>query len=131
VTRLAAGDPNEDGRLELVLALWRPDEAGSLRSHPFLVGWRGGRYRVVWGGSALSEPIQDLAVGDVDGDGRDELWLLQGGAAPGGPGTHLSLRHWRSWLFIEDWSAPVPRGRRLIIHDLNGDGRPEVIVGRD
>jgi hypothetical protein len=131
VQAMAAGDPNDDGRIELALALWRPDAAGRPRSHPFLVGWRGGRFRVVWGGSAAAEPIQDLAVGDVDGDGRDELALLLGGESRGDPATGVSLRRWRSWIFVEDWRAPIAAGRRLWLHDLTNDGRPEVLVRTD
>ncbi len=40
--RMAVGDPNDDGQIELLL-LWKPDATEVLRSHPFLLGWRGGR----------------------------------------------------------------------------------------
>ncbi len=79
VMRIDAGDPNWDGRVELVLLLWKPDAQGVMRSHPFLMGWRGGHYRIIWGGSATQMPIQDLALGDLDGDGRQELAVLEGG----------------------------------------------------
>lgn len=128
VTRVDAGDPNDDGRLELALLLWKPDEAGRLRSHPFLVGWRGGRYRVVWGGSATREPVQDLAIGDLDGDGYDELVVLEGGSDPGDPGDHVSVWRWHSWGFELRWRSAAGRWSDLTLHDLDGDGRPELLA---
>jgi hypothetical protein len=82
VVRIDVGDAGNDGRMELLLLLWQLDPQGVLRSHPFLIGWRGGRYRGVWGGGAAAVPIQDAAVGDVDGDGRQELVVLEGRARP-------------------------------------------------
>src|SRR5690606_29266839 len=86
VADLALGDPNDDGRAEIVLALWKADEEGVLRSHPFIVGYRGGTYRVLWGGSALAKPIHEVELRDVDGDGAEELLVLeeQGDTDPAG-----------------------------------------------
>jgi len=132
VIRMDAGDPNGDGRIELVLLLWKPDAAGVLRSHPFLMGWRGGHYRIIWGGSATAIPIQDLALGDLDGDGRQELAILEGGRAPGDPAQTVSVWDWHGWGFELEWrSAPLNTGgvpSRLALLDLTGDGAPEIVV---
>jgi poly-gamma-glutamate capsule biosynthesis protein CapA/YwtB (metallophosphatase superfamily) len=48
VLDVALGDPNLDGRGEVALALEKPDSDGVTRSHPFLIGFRGGLYRQVW-----------------------------------------------------------------------------------
>jgi poly-gamma-glutamate synthesis protein (capsule biosynthesis protein) len=132
VVRIDAGDPNWDGRIELVLLLWKPDAAGVLRSHPFLMGWRGGHYRIVWGGSATGTPIQDLALGDLNGDGRQELAVLEGGDAPGDPAQTLSVWDWHGWGFELEWrSAPLNMGdvpTQLALQDLTGDGVPEMVV---
>jgi poly-gamma-glutamate synthesis protein (capsule biosynthesis protein) len=132
VVRIDAGDPNWDGRIELLLLLWKPDAAGVLRSHPFLMGWRGGHYRIIWGGSATATPIQDLALGDLDGDGRQELAVLEGGRAPGDPAETLSVWDWHGWGCELEWrSAPLNTGglpARLVLQDLTGDGAPEMLV---
>ncbi|MGW8225667.1 MAG: CapA family protein, partial [Anaerolineales bacterium] len=49
---LALGDPNEDGRYEVMLAIEKTGLDGNSTYHPFIVGYRGGIYRVLWGGSA-------------------------------------------------------------------------------
>lgn len=128
VARIAAGDPDQDGRTEVALLLWRPDDRGVPRSHPFLLGSRGGRLRIIWGGSAVSPALQDLAVGDLDGDGGDELVVLRGGDGPGAPAEELAVLAWRGWLFKQLWAAPLAGGRALSLQDLDGDGRPEIVV---
>jgi poly-gamma-glutamate synthesis protein (capsule biosynthesis protein) len=128
VTRMDSGDPNDDGRIELVLLLWKPDEHGVLRAHPFLMGWRGGHYRIIWGGSATATPIQDLAVGDLDGDGRQELVVLEGGAQPGDAATNISVWHWHGWGFEREWTSAAGQWRDLALVDVSGDGRLDIVA---
>jgi hypothetical protein len=91
VVDLALGDPNDDGRGEILLALWKPDAGGVPRSQPFLVGYRGGTYHVLWGGSAVADPIHEVELGDVDGDGVQELVVVEGQ----GDGLNLAVSVWR------------------------------------
>jgi hypothetical protein len=102
VVDLALGDPNDDGRAELLLALQKPDASGVSRSHPFIVGYRSGSYRLLWGGSPVNDPIQEVELGDVDGDGVQELVVLDemdGGRA-------LSIWRWHGWGFSLSWRSP-------------------------
>lgn len=127
ITRIAAGDPNDDGRIEVILLLWKLDANGVLHSHPFLLGWRGGRYRIIWGGSATPVPMQDLAIGDLNGDGLHELVVLEGGNAPGETASAVSLWRWFGWGFAQEWHA-AGRWGELALEDVDGDGLPEVVV---
>jgi poly-gamma-glutamate capsule biosynthesis protein CapA/YwtB (metallophosphatase superfamily) len=105
VVDAALGDPDWDGRPDLVAIFWKADKAGVLRSHPFLIRQNGGRYEEVWGGSAVSEPIWEVEVTDLNGDGLDELVVLA--MAPGGEGQTISVWEWHGWGFSREWrSAP-------------------------
>jgi len=106
VVDAALGDPDWDGRPDLVAIFWKADEAGVLRSHPFLIRQNGGRYEEVWGGSAVSEPIWEVEVTDLNGDGLDELVVLA--MALDGVGQTLSVWEWHGWGFSQEWrSAPA------------------------
>jgi poly-gamma-glutamate synthesis protein (capsule biosynthesis protein) len=102
VVDAALGDPDHDGRQDLVAIFWKADAAGILRSHPFLIRSQGGRYEEVWGGSAVSEPILEVEVGDVDGDGLDELAILEQAQ---GNMQSLSIWRWHGWGFSQAWRS--------------------------
>jgi poly-gamma-glutamate capsule biosynthesis protein CapA/YwtB (metallophosphatase superfamily) len=126
VVDLALGDPNDDGRGELLLALWKPDAAGVPRSHPFIVGYRGGIYRTLWGGSAVSEPIHEVELGDVDGDGLQELVVLE----EGGDGSERAVAVWRwhGWGFSLIWRSPPGRYRDLALTVSEAGHLPTILV---
>ena len=124
VVDLALGDPNDDGRGELLLALWKPDTAGVLRSHPFIVGYRGGVYRILWGGSAVSDPIHEVELGDVDGDNVQELVVLE--EQGGGLERAVTVWRWHGWGFSLTWRSPPGRYRDLALIP-GGAGYPPTI----
>jgi poly-gamma-glutamate capsule biosynthesis protein CapA/YwtB (metallophosphatase superfamily) len=102
VVDLALGDPNDDGRAELLLALWKPDKAGVAHSHPFILGYREGAYRVLWGGSAVADPILGVELADLDAEGVQELIVLeQRGAIPA-----VAAWRWHGWGYTLLWRFP-------------------------
>lgn len=119
---LALGDPNDDGRNELALALWKPgldglesSDAGrehTPRSRPFVVGYRGGIYRTLWGGSAVADSIHEVELGDVDGDGAQELLVLEGDDRSE---CTVSVWRWHGWGFILMWRSQPGQYRDLRI----------------
>lgn len=116
VKKLDAGDPDRDGRLEAVLLV---EKNGG--THPFLLGERGGRLRIIWGGSATAKKIVDLTLGDFDGDRRDELAVLD-------LDGELSVWRWFGWGFEEVARSRVSRFQRIDAVDVDGDGRDELVV---
>ncbi len=50
---------------------------GNFKSHPFIIGYRGGIYRLLWGGSAVHFPILEIELADLDGDRNEELIVLE------------------------------------------------------
>jgi len=117
VLDLALGDPNDDGRGELMVALLKPDATGVPRSHPFMIGHRGGAYRILWGGSAVADTIREVELGDVDGDGVHELIVLE--ELSHGCGARcsscVSVWRWHGWGFALMWRSPCGRYRDLVL----------------
>lgn len=111
VVDLALGDPNDDGRGEVVLALWKDDAEGVPRSHPFIVGYRGGAYRILWGGSAVADPILELELGDLDGDGVQELVVLE----QAGDRAAVAVWRWHGWGYTLAWRSPAAAYRDLAL----------------
>jgi len=117
IVDLALGDPNDDGRGELLLALWQPDAEGVPRSQPFVIGYRQGAYRLMWAGSAVADPIREVELGDVDGDGVQELIVLE----ERGDAQAVTVWRWHGWGFSLVWRSPPDQYRDLVlIPELTG-----------
>jgi poly-gamma-glutamate synthesis protein (capsule biosynthesis protein) len=127
VVDVALGDPNDDGRFEIMLALWQEDAAGFLRSQPYIVGHRGGEYKLLWGGRPVANPIQEVAVGDVDADGADELVVVE--ELADGSARAVSVWRWAGWTFTLIWRSEAGWYRDLVL-DEQDHGPPIVsLVG--
>jgi len=104
VLDLALGDPNDDGRYELLLALEKPGPSGNMTNHPFILGYRGGSYRLLWGGSPVSAPLLEVELGDLDGDGVAELAAIE--ASQDGIARYVTVWRWYGWGFSLLWRSP-------------------------
>jgi poly-gamma-glutamate synthesis protein (capsule biosynthesis protein) len=124
VLDLALGDPNDDGRGEMMLGLRKPDAEGNVLSHPFVLGYRGGQYKVLWGGSALANPIQEVELGDVNQDGMQELIALEE-MDPDGKSA-LSVWRWHGWGFGLVWRSQQGDYQDLSI--VQHDHREKLII---
>lgn len=116
VVDAALGDPNNDGRYEILAALWKPDDAGVLASHPFIIGHRGGTVKVIWGGSAVAHGIHEVALADVDGDGMEELLVLESARIGDGPDAvwrTFSVWDWHGWGYNLRWRSEPGRYHSL------------------
>jgi hypothetical protein len=127
-------DATEDGEPEWVLLVRRPwrdwpiqawssapspiagfhDAAGD-SGHLILLDPANGRE--LWAGSALPAPLLALAVGDVDGDGVNEVVALEGdyGAGWDGPASHVDVWQWNGFGFSLEWRSPAGVFRHLTL----------------
>ncbi|MCX6053359.1 MAG: hypothetical protein NTZ74_00300 [Chloroflexi bacterium] len=96
VREAIVADLNHDQSRELVMVVWRPytpwpidrflpsggriqnfHDLSGMSCHLILVGWDGEKYRELWAGSALKDPISHIRAADLDGDGNQELIALE------------------------------------------------------
>jgi len=74
------GDVDGDGVDEVLLGMWsetpRHDEPEPHRT-VWVLGWSGRKLEPRWRGSALSRPLLDIWVQDIDDDARSELLALE------------------------------------------------------
>ena len=104
VEDVALGDPNDDGRNEVFVVFWREDETGQRTNQPFIIGYRGGYYRELWGGSPVGFPITEVELADVDSDGIQEILVLEVVQDNSGERT-LAVWQWNQWWFSHVWRS--------------------------
>ena len=100
-----------------------PWEEGSQRNHLFVYGWRNDEWKPLWCSSPIADPIVDVAVGDVDGDGANELVVLEGSYddALDEPACHVAVWRWNGWGFALQWRSPAGVHENLTLRDANSE----------
>lgn len=147
VTASALADVTHDGVPEWVLLVWRPwrdwpiqrwspapspiagfHDAKGDSCHLILLDPRDGRE--IWAGSALPAPLLALAVGDVDGDGRNEVVTLEGDYRTGraGPATRVDVWRWGGFGFTLEGRSPSGVFHQLGLTDGGNDGILDIVV---
>lgn len=147
VAACALADVTGDDAPEWALVVWRPwrdwpiqrwsaapspiaafHDAGGSSCHLILLDPRNGRQ--VWAGSALPAPLVDMAVGDVDGDGANEVIALEGTYAAGraGPAYHITVWKWNGFGFTLVWRSPRGVFYQLGLTDADNDDILEIAV---
>lgn len=134
VHAVAVGDFDRDGRRDLVVSFQSQDGAEVRRGlDVFFQSATEARWRrvSVWAADAhAAEPVTALGVGDLDGDGHEDLVAL---TAKG-----------EVWLFVNDGKGDFSLERRpeadlgrthlhcagyaVSVVDLDGDGRSEIVA---
>ena len=147
ITDATLADVTGDGASEWVLLVWRPwqdwpiqrwleapspiagfHDATGDSCHLILLAPQDGRE--IWAGSALPAPLLSLAVGDVDGDGVNELVTLEG-SYPGGRyglATYVEVWRWNGFGFTLTWRSPAGSFRQLRLSDIDGDQVHDIAV---
>jgi poly-gamma-glutamate synthesis protein (capsule biosynthesis protein) len=127
VRDLALGDPNRDGRYEALLAVEKTSAPGAATSQPFVIGYRNGIYRDLWGGSPVQDPILEVELGDLDGDGLQELAAIE--ASTGDSAHYVTVWRWHGWGFSLVWRSPPGAYHDLIFLPAEEDQPARLSVG--
>lgn len=125
--RVATGDVNGDGVEDIIAGSGRNSVGGAQvrlfdganPAHPLLLGFK------PFGAGFVG--AVNVAAGDVDGDGRDDIIVAPASGSAGQVRVFSGLDG--SLLGKFTALAKVNGGVRIAAGDLDGDGRDEVIVG--
>jgi hypothetical protein len=139
VSMVQMADLNQDGRPEVVMSVWRTfrpwpvdawlphggriagfHDAQNRSCHIILWGWGGTRFRELWAGSAMAEPVLAFFAADWNGDGRDELMTVESTYDLTAQGTAVKLWEWNGFGFslTDRWKTGI--GRFVTLMDENG-----------
>jgi len=81
-----------------------------------------------WSASLIDrQKLHDIEVADLDGDGRTDV-VGRGQYAFGGGGNQVFLYMQRTAVGWERHSIEVPHGEGLKVADIDGDGRPDIVL---
>ena len=147
VRGMLVADVNNDGEHEVALVLWKPFrrepdifydtfrfpspwEEGSLRNHLFVYRLKNDEWLPLWCSSPIPDPISEMAVGDVDADGANELVVLEGryGDSVDEPARHVSVWRWNGWGFALQWRSPAGVYDQLALWDADGDDVTDIVT---
>jgi hypothetical protein len=140
-----AADLNHDGQVEMALVVWRAFEPWPIDAyipfpgridgfhnhqgrscHLILIGEQEGDFVELWAGSALADPIRQIAASDLDDDGRQELIALEGRYDdPLDASAALTVWNWNGFGFSLRRRGPPGRFSRMLVLD---ETEPERIV---
>ncbi|MBN1881746.1 MAG: hypothetical protein JW885_06195 [Deltaproteobacteria bacterium] len=151
ITESAVVDVTGDGRAELIVVVWRPwrdwpimrwhEEESPIASYKdkngmscHLIVLEPDTGDEIWAGSALPFPIEDMASGDLDGDGIYEVATIRGEYGKKWCGVwckrprFVDIWEWEDMGFVMKW-GPIPgRFTGLSITDRDGDGIDDLVL---
>jgi hypothetical protein len=126
---VAAGDIDGDGRAEIAMSVLSSNN----RAHDVIiysVNPSNGVNQIAsisFQSSRSAATVADVAFGDIDGDGRDELIVSSGGERDGNTVTVYDFDE--SFNAMPLVSDIHPHGSTVCAMDLYGDGVDEVLIG--
>jgi poly-gamma-glutamate synthesis protein (capsule biosynthesis protein) len=144
VDDVALADATGDGVLDINMSVWRAGNFGttkpfwmrendlSIKNHFFVFGFRDGIVKAIWQSSNLDAPNREFCFDDIDGDGRQELIVIEGeySGIRRPAGRYVAVWRWDEWGFFNEWRSPPGSYRNLAVEGV-GSGKHIIVDGAD
>ncbi len=112
VDNFILGDANSDGIPDLSLSVWKSGSFGpckpfwvaeddpSVKNHLFIFNLANGAIKPMWQSSNLDRPICQMELIDLDGDGQNELLVVEGDYDDP-QARRMGVWEWNDWGFYK------------------------------
>ncbi len=122
-------DSNNDGFINVNLSVWKAGNFGSskpfwvkendmsIKNHFFVFNFIEGAMKPIWQSSNLTSPNCEFKIVDVDGDGKNDLVVIEGDYSqkPNCEGKYVAVWKWNGWGFSNEWRSESGNFRNLKI----------------
>lgn len=124
VDDFSLADSNNDDIVNLNLSVWKAGRFGSsrpfwikadqdIKNHFFIFDLVRNRLKPVWQSSSLDAPNLQFRIYDIDGDGKNELVVVEGAydqfegvhGQPDNSRQYLTVWRWQNWGFVNLWRS--------------------------
>jgi poly-gamma-glutamate synthesis protein (capsule biosynthesis protein) len=140
VDNFALADSTNDGISDINLSLWKAGNFGeskpfwveendiSVKNHFFVFDYVNGVVKQIWGSSNLGVPNCEFKIMDIDGDGKNDLIVVEGDYSqePECKGSYVSIWKWNDWGFSNEWRSEKGNFANLEIEKI--DGKSYIVV---
>jgi poly-gamma-glutamate synthesis protein (capsule biosynthesis protein) len=119
IDNFVLADSNNDGVVDLNLSLWKSGSFGpskpfwvkendmGVKNHFFVFDFADGAMKPIWQSSNLAQPNCEFDFADVDGDGKNELVVIEDDYSqkPKCEGNYIAVWKWNGWGFSNEWRS--------------------------
>jgi len=116
---IVLADIDNDRKIDILVSLWKigkygPDlpfwlekNTNDWSNHFFIYKWQENKIKLFWGSSTLDAPIKEMAIQDVNSDGKNELIVLEGDYDNSNNryADYLTIWHWNEWRLFNDFRS--------------------------
>jgi len=135
-------DSNNDGTTDINLSVWKSGDFGnskpfwvkendmSIKNHFFVFGFDNGVMKPIWQSSNLDTPNCEFKITDVDGDGKNDLVVIEGDYSqkPMCSGNYVAVWKWNDWGFSNEWRSDKGKFSNLDIEHIGN--QTEIVVDK-
>ena len=142
IDNFVLGDSNNDGSINVNLSVWKAGNFGtskpfwvkendmSVKNHFFVFDFADGAMKPIWQSSNLTAPNCEFKVADVDGDGKNDLVVIEGDYSkkPKCEGDYVAVWKWNDWGFSNEWRSEKGNFSNIKIEHVSN--QTEIVVDK-